>query len=47
MIMKQEINSNLLAECMKEAMKVEFLETNEEISYMLMPCIMRKCGGRV
>ena len=31
MIMKQEINSNLLAECMKEAMKVEFLETNEEI----------------
>lgn len=29
--MKQEINSNLLAECMKEAMKVEFLETNEEI----------------
>lgn len=31
MIMKQEINSNLLAECMKEAMKVEFLETSEEI----------------
>lgn len=30
MIMKQEINSNLLAECMKEAMKVKFLETSEE-----------------
>lgn len=46
MIMNQE-DSNLLAECMKEAMKVEFLETSEEIKLMLMPCIMRKCGGRV
>lgn len=30
MIMNQE-DSNLLAECMKEAMKVKFLETSEEI----------------
>lgn len=47
MIMKQEINSNLLAECMKEAMKVEFLDTSEEIKLYAYACIMRKCGGRV
>ena len=26
-----QADSNLLAECMKEAMKVEFLDTSEEI----------------
>lgn len=30
-IMKQEINNNLLADCMQEAMKVEFLDSSWEI----------------
>lgn len=32
---------------MKEAMKVGFLETSEEIELYAYALIMRKCGGRV
>lgn len=38
---------DLLAECMKESMKVEFLHTSEEIKLWAYPCIMRKYGGGV
>ena len=47
MIMKQEINSNLLAECMKQAMKVEFLDISEEIKLWAYSLYNAKYGGGV
>ena len=44
-VMNQE-NSNLLAECMKEAMKVEFLETSEEIKLWAYSLYNAKIWGR-
>lgn len=44
-VMNQEY-SNLLAECMKEAMKVEFLETSEEIKLWAYPLYNAKIWGR-
>lgn len=42
-----QADSNLLAECMKEAMKVEFLDTSEEIKLWAYSLLMRKYGGEV
>lgn len=42
--MKQEIDNNLLADCFKAAMNVEFLHTSEEIKLWAYPCIMQKYG---
>lgn len=44
-VMNQE-DSNLLAECMKEAMKVEFLETSEEIKLWAYSLYNAKIWGR-
>ena len=45
-VMNQE-DSNLLAECMKEAMKVEFLDTSEEIELWAYSLYNAKYGGGV
>lgn len=45
MIMNQA-DSNLLAECMKEAMKVEFLDTSEEIKLWAYSLYNAKIWGK-
>lgn len=45
MIMNQA-DSNLLEECMKEAMKVEFLETSEEIKLWAYSLYNAKIWGK-
>jgi hypothetical protein len=41
-----QADSNLLAECMKEAMKVEFLENSEEIKLWAYSLYNAKIWGR-
>lgn len=44
MIMKQEIDNNLLADCFESAMREK---KTGRLNYGLIPCIMRICGGGV
>lgn len=39
--MDDHINQSLYADSIKEATKVEFLASSEELFYMLFPCIIR------
>lgn len=41
-----QADSNLLAECMKEAMKVEFLDTSEEIKLWAYSLYNAKIRGK-
>lgn len=44
--MKQEIDNNLLADCFKAAMNVEFLHTSEEIKLWAYSLYNAKIWGR-
>lgn len=44
--MKQEIDNNLLADCFKAAMNVEFLHTSEEIKLWAYSLYNAKIRGR-
>lgn len=41
------LDQNLYTTAMKEALKVEFLESNEELNYMPPRCIMRWYGVEI